>query len=151
MSRELFNDIFEVLEKDPDGKQFDKVSRFRCHSDLFGMGLMLDINTDIYPVKVGERLRLVLAPTINLDDTPTDGTYNAAMQSKRKTKMDEFDYVTYGKIFKYEHAGVDQNTNAAQVQIYVSFGGLLMQLTGDVDKLHELQVDSNVYLLLKKG
>ena len=91
MSRELFNDIFEVLEKDPDGKQFDKgsslltlhactalmdyhfeqkitmyshdlqgnnncaylaVSRFRCHSDLFGMGLMLDINTDIYPVKV---------------------------------------------------------------------------------------------------
>lgn len=24
MSRELFNDIFEVLEKDPDGKQFDK-------------------------------------------------------------------------------------------------------------------------------
>lgn len=39
----------------------------------------------------------------------------------------------------------------AQVQVYVSFGGLLMQLTGDVDKLHELQVDSNVYLLLKKG
>ncbi len=86
MSRELFNDVFEVLEKDPDGKQFDKgtssksdvacqpyqnkrplsyfvndkfqfllcitVSRLRCHSDLFGMGLMLDINTDIYPVKV---------------------------------------------------------------------------------------------------
>ncbi len=38
-----------------------------------------------------------------------------------------------------------------QVQVYVSFGGLLMQLTGDVDKLQELQVDSNVYLLLKKG
>jgi DNA-directed RNA polymerase I, II, and III subunit RPABC3 len=38
-----------------------------------------------------------------------------------------------------------------QVQVYFSFGGLLMQLTGDVDKLQELQVDSNVYLLLKKG
>lgn len=38
--------------------------------------------------------------------------YWQAMQSNRKTKMDEFEYVTYGKIFKYEHAGVDQNTNA---------------------------------------
>ena len=28
-------------------------------------------------MQIGERLRLVLAPTINLDDTPTDGTYNA--------------------------------------------------------------------------
>lgn len=37
-----------------------------------------------------------------------------AMQSNRKTKMDEFEYVTYGKIFKYEHAGVDQNTNAVR-------------------------------------
>lgn len=36
------------------------------------------------------------------------------MQSNRKTKMDEFEYVTYGKIFKYEHAGVDQNTNAVR-------------------------------------
>jgi len=36
-----------------------------------------------------------------------------------------------------------------QVQVYISFGGLLMQLTGDVDKLQELQVDANVYLLMR--
>lgn len=36
-----------------------------------------------------------------------------------------------------------------QVQVYISFGGLLMQLTGDVDKLQELEVDSNVYLLMR--
>ncbi len=47
--------------------------------------------------------------------------------------------------------GIFSGMLQAQVQIYISFGGLLMQLTGDVDKLHELQVDSNVYLLLKKG
>jgi hypothetical protein len=36
------------------------------------------------------------------------------MQSSRKTKMDEFEYVTYGKIFKYADAGVDTNTNAVR-------------------------------------
>lgn len=37
------------------------------------------------------------------------------MQSSRKTKMDEFEYVTYGKIFKYADAGVDTNTNAVRM------------------------------------
>ena len=37
-----------------------------------------------------------------------------------------------------------------RVEIYISFGGLLMQLTGDPNKLEELEVDSNVYLLVRK-
>lgn len=73
-----FADIFEVLEKDPDGKRFDKgahrkfpflsclrrilcrwavdvtaVSRIRAHSDMYEMDLLLDINADLYPVDVG--------------------------------------------------------------------------------------------------
>ena len=70
-----FADIFEVLEKDPDGKRFDKgtgngcrpsicqcvlffivlpvaVSRIRAHSDMYEMDLLLDINSDLYPVEV---------------------------------------------------------------------------------------------------
>ena len=37
-----------------------------------------------------------------------------------------------------------------RVQVYVSFGGLLMQLTGDLQKLQELDVDANIYLLMRK-
>ncbi|GBN67460.1 hypothetical protein AVEN_222041-1, partial [Araneus ventricosus] len=33
---------------------------------------------------------------------------------------------------------------------YVSFGGLLMRLQGDPNNLHGFEVDSHVYLLLKK-
>lgn len=38
----------------------------------------------------------------------------------------------------------------AQVKVYISFGGLLMLLSGDAQKLQELEVDSNVYLLMRK-
>ena len=34
------------------------MSRFKCHSDLYEMDLMLDINVSIYPVKVHRHLRM---------------------------------------------------------------------------------------------
>ena len=33
---------------------------------------------------------------------------------------------------------------------YVSYGGLLMRLQGDANNLHGFEVDSYVYLLMKK-
>lgn len=35
-------------------------------------------------------------------------------------------------------------------QVYVSYGGLLMQLTGDPKRLEDLDVDQNIYLLVRK-
>lgn len=35
-------------------------------------------------------------------------------------------------------------------QVYASYGGLLMQLTGEPKRLEELDVDQNVYLLCRK-
>ena len=37
-----------------------------------------------------------------------------------------------------------------KVKVYISFGGLLMLLTGDLHKLKDLEVDSTVYLLIRK-
>ena len=37
-----------------------------------------------------------------------------------------------------------------RVQVFISFGGLLLQLTGDLQKLQELEVDANIYLLMRK-
>ncbi len=36
------------------------------------------------------------------------------------------------------------------MEVFVSFGGLLMKLAGDPAKLEPIEVDNNVYLLLKK-
>ncbi|KAK9833300.1 hypothetical protein WJX81_004500 [Elliptochloris bilobata] len=147
MSRLLFEDIFEVLIKDPDKKSFDKVSRFKCRSDLYEMDLLIDINVDVYPMEVGEKYSLALSSTLTLDGTPTEPLYNAAMQSTRSTLMDNYDYVMFGRIFKYKDA---PSQGQVRVDVFISFGGLLMQLTGDPSKLEELAVDSQVYLLMRK-
>lgn len=34
--------------------------------------------------------------------------------------------------------------------MYVSFGGLLMMLVGNPKELHQLEVDNNVFLLIRK-
>eukprot|EP00198_Chlamydomonas_reinhardtii_P010454 XP_001699791.1 DNA-directed RNA polymerase II, 16.5 kDa polypeptide [Chlamydomonas reinhardtii] len=137
----LFEDVFDVVDKDPDGKKFDNVSRFICHSDLYEMDLHIDINTELFPLQRNDKFSLVLAWTINLDATPGSEKYDAP--GGRRTLMDNYDYVMHGKVFKYKD-------NNMKVEVFVSFGGLLMKLAGDPAKLEPIEVDNNVYLLLKK-
>uniref|UniRef100_A0A3Q4G5K9 DNA-directed RNA polymerases I, II, and III subunit RPABC3 n=1 Tax=Neolamprologus brichardi TaxID=32507 RepID=A0A3Q4G5K9_NEOBR len=135
----LFEDIFDVKDIDPDGKKFDRVSRLHCESESFKMDLILDVNIQIYPVDLGDKFRLVIASTLYEDGTPDDGD---CFQFK-------FDYVMYGKVYKIE--GDETSTEAAtRLSAYVSYGGLLMRLQGDANNLHGFEVDSRVYLLMKK-
>ncbi|GMH44903.1 hypothetical protein BSKO_12860 [Bryopsis sp. KO-2023] len=139
----LFDDIFEVVEVDPDKKKFDKVSRFYCRSYLYEMSLIIDINVDVYPVSVGEKLSLMMASTLHDDGTPSSGNYDPGLYSVQ-TRMDTFDYVCYGKIFKL------RDTNDMKVEVFASFGGLIVKLEGDPRKLTNLEMDANVYLLVRK-
>ena len=68
-------------------------------------------------------------------------------ESDRKTLMDIHDYVMYGKIFKYKDSS---KAGQIKVEVFISFGGLLMQLIGDPKKLETLEVDNNVYLCMRK-
>ena len=52
----------------------------------------------------------------------------------------------YGKLYKWSQAEPKK-----PVEVYVSFGGLLMRLRGDPNHLSKLQVDSRIYLLLRKA
>ena len=104
--------------------------------------------------------------------------------AKRPSLMDKYDYVMYGRVFKYKDASSSGQTKAdvratthaarpharasgrpalsslllmlpparppARPQVFVSYGGLLMQLTGDPKRLEELDLDLNVYLLMRK-
>uniref|UniRef100_A0AAY5K4W8 DNA-directed RNA polymerases I, II, and III subunit RPABC3 n=1 Tax=Esox lucius TaxID=8010 RepID=A0AAY5K4W8_ESOLU len=174
----LFEDIFDVKDIDPDGMKFDRVSRLHCESESFKMDLILDVNIQIYPVDLGDKFRLVIASTLYEDGTPDDGEYNPQDErpsryvivnpSRRDSALDfdiveislyiiflilvradQFDYVMYGKVYKIE--GDETSTEAAtRLSAYVSYGGLLMRLQGDANNLHGFEVDSRVYLLMKK-
>ncbi|CAD7703093.1 unnamed protein product [Ostreobium quekettii] len=109
------------------------------------MDLKLDINTDIYPISVGEKLSMALADTLKLDGSATSALYEPQQFfAGTKNLMDKYECVMYGKIFKM------RDGDEGKTDVYASFGGLLMLLSGDPQKLAGLEVDENVYLLLRK-
>lgn len=58
--------------------------------------------------------------------------------------MESYDYVCYGKIFKL------RDTHDLKVEVFASFGGLIVKLEGDPRRLTNLEMDANVYLLVRK-
>eukprot|EP00884_Botryococcus_braunii_P014712 jgi/Botrbrau1/23241/Bobra.0041s0077.1 len=141
-----FEDIFEVLEVDPDGKKFDKVSRIHCRSDLYETDVLLDINSSIYPLTVGNKFTLKLTDSVQADGSITDPHYNSARKTG-KTVLDQWDYVMYGKIFKRKEIAPQ---GLPLLELTFSFGGLLLRMRGDPKKLEDLEEGSNVYLLMRK-
>ncbi|KAL6603239.1 hypothetical protein ACP70R_043600 [Stipagrostis hirtigluma subsp. patula] len=145
MVEHLFEDIFIVSRLDPDGKKFDKVTRIEARSEQFDMYMQLDVATEVYPMRAGDKFTMVLAPTLNLDGTPDTGYYT---QAGRKTLADKFDYVMHGKLYK-----ISEDTSKGQpakVEIYASFGGLLMMLKGDPSSASNFELDQRLFLLIRK-
>ncbi|XP_077290649.1 DNA-directed RNA polymerases I, II, and III subunit Rpb8 [Arctopsyche grandis] len=147
MSGVLFEDIFNVKDMDPEGKKFDRVSRLHCESESFKMDLILDINSWLYPMDLGDKFRLVLATTLREDGYPDELDWNPL--DTEGSRADSFEYVMYGKIYRIEgdEAAMEPSSRLAA---YVSFGGLLMRLQGDGNNLHGFEVDQHIYLLMKK-
>ena len=107
---------------------------------------------DLYPVQAGEKVSVCVASTLNLDGSampvgdPGQQVYDTSV-GKRPTLADQYEYVVFGKVFKYKDAAKDGKVKA---EVYASFGGLLMQMSGDPKKLDEVDVDQSVYLLMRK-
>lgn len=140
----LFEDIFTVTDLDPGGKKFDKVSRVAARSEKLDMELVLDVNCEVYPLRRGEKVALVLAHTLSLDGTPDEGSFDP---TDRKSLMDKFEYVMYGKLYK---AFDSSAKGVRKLEMYVSFGGLLMMLKGDSSHLKDLRLDQRLYLLMRR-
>ncbi|AQK61615.1 DNA-directed RNA polymerases II IV and V subunit 8B [Zea mays] len=105
----------------------------------------LDVATDVYPMHAGEKFNMVIAPTLNLDGTPDTGYYT---QAGRKTLADNYEYVMQGKLYKIsEDTSSSQN---AKVEMYASFGGLLMLLRGDPSTAASFELDQRLFLLIRK-
>lgn len=118
------------------------------------MDLILDVNVDIYPVNPGDKLTMCLATTLNLDgsamprghvDTQRE-VYDRSV-GVRSTLADDYEYVVFGKVFKYRD---NSASGAVMADVFASFGGLLMQLTGEPKRLQSLDLDQNLYLLIRK-
>ncbi|CAK7198172.1 DNA-directed RNA polymerases I, II, and III subunit RPABC3 [Sporothrix eucalyptigena] len=146
---QLFEDSFTITEVDQ--SKYDRVARLYATSTDAQTVLTLDINVELFPCHVGENLTVVLATTLALDGSREeldkgwrDLSKAGAAGSGESTLADMYDYVCHGKIYKFED-GDDGQT----IKAYISYGGLLMSLSGPFKKLTPLRVDY-VYLLVKK-
>ncbi|KAL6881510.1 hypothetical protein J3F83DRAFT_722560 [Trichoderma novae-zelandiae] len=141
----LFEESFTVT--DYDQSKYDRVARISCTSSDSQTVMTLDINIELFPCSVSDTLHVVLTTTLSPDGAKEDdkGWRDVGKAGDAPaTLADLYDYVCYGKIYKFEET-FDGNT----INAYVSFGGLLMALQGPVKKLTPLRVD-NVYLLVKR-
>ncbi|XP_065224447.1 DNA-directed RNA polymerases I, II, and III subunit RPABC3 isoform X2 [Planococcus citri] len=125
------------------------ISRLHCESESFKMDLVLDVNTWMYPMELGDKFRLVLALTLREDGYPDTGEYNP-IELEQPSRADSFEYIMYGKIYRIEGNENAREPNKNKLSAYVSFGGLLMKLQGDPNNLHGFEADQQIYLLMKK-
>lgn len=175
----LFEESFTVTEYDQ--SKYDRVARISCTSSDSQTVMTLDINIELFPCSVSDTLHVVLTTTLSPDGSKEDdkGWRDVGKAGDAPaTLADLYDYVCYGKIYKFEET-FDGNTMYVDLgqsrpkgialflcerdagaplltlwftmcrNAYVSFGGLLMSLQGPVKKLTPLRVD-NVYLLVKR-
>lgn len=98
-----FEDFFNITAINKDGKKFDKVSRLNAVSENYQVELILDVNTEIYPMKTGEKFTLLLARTLSLNGSipENEGSFDLNRMSQ-KSLADGYDYVMYGKVYKAE-------------------------------------------------
>ncbi|KAK8042830.1 DNA-directed RNA polymerases I [Apiospora phragmitis] len=141
---QLFEDNFTIYERDQ--SKYDRVARITASTEDSQTQLTLDVNIELFPVAIGDRLTVVLATSLSLDgtrDTVSDGKGWRDVKGE-SSLADLYDYVCHGKIYKFED-GADGQT----LKAYISYGGLLMMLEGPSKKLLPLRVE-NTYLLIKK-
>ena len=139
----LFEEHFEVSET---SKKFEKVTRLVCKlvEEAYELRLDLDVNSDLYPLEVGNKFTLLLATTVDQQGAPSSGKYDPKIQ-REKSLMDQYEYVMHGKIYKWK-----QETTKHPIEVHISYGGLLMRLKGDPRHLQKLELDSRVFLLMRK-
>ncbi|KAH7115957.1 DNA-directed RNA polymerase-like proteines i [Dendryphion nanum] len=137
---QVFEDSFNI--NSINNEKYDRVSRIYATSTDNTISMSLDINHELFQVQVDDQITLVLATTLNLDGTKDEKGWRET-RTQDPSLADMFDYVLYGKIYRFE----DSENDTAKA--FVSFGGLLLYLEGPYKKLTGLRIDQ-VYLLIKK-
>ncbi|KAG0709022.1 RNA polymerase I [Suillus ampliporus] len=150
----VFDDIFTTDAIDKDGKKFDRVSRLYARSKNYDMDLTLDYNTELFPLLNGDNFAMALASSLSRDGgAPNADGEDGEDKDRdvwrpdgkgRRGLEEDYDYVMYGKVYKFDTGSSDI------VTAYASFGGLLLSITGSYRHLTNVVLGDPVYVLLRK-
>lgn len=88
-----------------DNKKYDRAARLTLTSieDDANTKLELDVNTELFNTTPGVNVEVCLASTLSMDGTADDDRgWRDASKAGVQTLADGFEYVCYGKIYKFE-------------------------------------------------
>lgn len=139
----FFEDTLIIKTLDKNGKLFDRITRIEGISSESQCNIILDVNSDVYPISK-DKLYMILLTKSLFQDGSTPTQFNYEMYLKKNSLLDSYEYVMNGKIFKLTEE------NDGKVSVHISFGGLIMGITGDPKHLNLLNLDERLYLLMKK-
>ncbi|KAL2514091.1 DNA-directed RNA polymerase II [Forsythia ovata] len=147
MAEFYFDEIIKVI--DIDNKRYDKVSRIEAQTEDNDMYLELDVHTELYRMLHGEKYRMVVSHTLNLDGSAVTGYIP---EGKQKSLADKFEYVMHGLLYKMaeDKEKKHDGSSTVKVVVYISFGGLQLMLKGSPLKMHKFKTDQRLFLLLRK-
>ena len=98
---QLFDDRFTITSYDQ--SKYDRVARIGATSDDNTISFTLDVNIELFPVAIGERIQMVLASTLALDGSKDDNKGWRNVPGEDSANLASlFDYVCHGKIYKFE-------------------------------------------------
>ena len=76
------------------------VSRIKATSLSSDLSLILDINSEVYPLQRDEMISLNLSSSLRLDGKEDKGWRDIGRGER--TLADDYDYVCYGKVYRFD-------------------------------------------------
>jgi DNA-directed RNA polymerase I, II, and III subunit RPABC3 len=101
----LFEETFTLTALD--AQKYDRVSRLSGTSLSGDTGMHVDVNTELYPCAVGDRVNLVLASTLALDGSKEEKAGWRDVGRGVGSLADLYEYVCYGKVYRFEEGEGD--------------------------------------------
>lgn len=95
---QLYEDSYSITSIN--NQKYDRVTRLSGTSTDSTTTMTLDINSELYPVQEGETITMLLATTLNLDGSKKEGGWRET--KGESTLADMWDYVCYGKVYRFE-------------------------------------------------
>lgn len=99
----LYEDRFIITAKDH--RKYDRAARITANSidEDSNTQLQLDINTELLDISPNTNIEVCLASTLSLDgSTDDDRGWRDVAKANVQTLADGYEYVCYGKIYKFE-------------------------------------------------
>lgn len=135
----LFKETFVVDALDASGaRYFDGLSRLELSSaESPDVHARVDVATELYSVHKGNTLTMILADQLTEDGSdPTPEFYE---QNKIGLAM-------CGTVFKFSR----EEATPGIVVVYVSFGGLILELSAPFERVSNLAMDRRVFALFSR-